>query len=156
MISFFPTDKEIRLVNLTEEQLLERFTNYIKPIKGGVIDEKSKVYLFNGLWSSSGFSLSLKLKISNNFIPIINGTYLSSDEGILFNLTYDLFPATKKLLMFWTILTLLITLFFIGIYQAWLYGAISFGFCIVNYILSRENFKIQVKKSKRMLTKMLS
>ena len=156
MISFFPTDKETRLVNLTDEQLLERFTNYIKPIKGEVIDEKLKVYLFNGLWSSTGFSLSLKLKISNNFIPIINGTYLSSDEGILFNLTYDLFPATKKLLMFWTILTLLITLFFVGIYQAWLYGAISFGFCIVNYTLSRENFKIQVKKSKRMLTKMLS
>lgn len=156
MISFFPTDKETRLVNLTEEQLLERFTNNIKPIKGGVVDEKSKAYLFNGLWSSTGFSLSLKLKISNNFIPIINGTYLSSDEGILFNLTYDLFPATKKLLMFWTILTLLITLFFVGLYQAWLYGAISFGFCIVNYILSRENFKIQVKKSKRMLTKMLS
>ena len=81
---------------------------------------------------------------------------MDSEAGTLIKLGYQLFPATKRLLMFWTILTLLITLFFIGIYQAWLYGAISFGFCLVNYILSVENFKAQLKKSKRMLDKMLS
>jgi len=156
MWTFLPNKQETRLVSLNQEQLIEKFEKHIKPVDNRFDKEDSRDYLFNGVWSKDEFSISLKLKISNNFIPLIHGKYMDSDEGILIQLNYVLFPATKKLLMFWTILTLLITLFFIGLYQAWIYGAISFGFCLVNYILSVENFKIQVRKSKRMLDKMLS
>jgi len=156
MLTFYPIEEETRLIKISEEQFFRNLEKYVKPIKGEVSEEDAKVFIFNGIWDKGGFSISLKLKISNNFIPIIRGDWLNTEEGILVKLTYEFFPATKRLLMFWTVLTLLITLFFIGIYQAWIYGAISFGFCLVNYILSRENFKIQVRKSKRMLEKMLS
>ena len=156
MISFYPSEKETRLVVFTQEQLNENLQKFIKPLKGEVQKKESKDFLFNGVWNKDGFSISLKLKITNNFIPIINGTFLTSEGGVLIRLIYELFPATKKLLMFWTILTLLITAFFIGLHQAWLYGAISFGLCLVNFILSKENFKLQVRRSKRMLDKMLS
>ena len=156
MIAFFPKEVETRLVKINQEQLYQNFDTYIKSITKESESENSKDFLFNGQWNRESFSISLKLKISNNFIPIIYGKYLDSNEGILINLTYEMFPATKKLLMFWTIITLLITVFFIGLYQAWIYGAISFGFCIVNYVLSKENFKNQVRKSKRMVEKMLS
>ena len=156
MISFFPSVKEIRLIEINEEKLSSKLEKYIKPIKEISFDPDSKDFLFNGIWNKDGFSISLKIKTSNNFIPIIKGNILNSEEGTLVQLTFELFPATKRLLMFWTILTLLITIFFIGLYKTWLYGAISLGFCLVNYILSVENFKIQVRKSKRMLDKMLS
>lgn len=156
MINFFPSDQETRLVSMDYEELIDRFERNIKPIKKNADKKEKKEYLFNGLWNKEEFSISLKLKIGNNFIPIIHGKYMDSDEGMLIQLNFDLFPATKKLLIFWTVLTLLITLFFVALYQAWIYGAISFGFCLVNYILSVENFKIQVRKSKRMLDKMLS
>ena len=156
MLSFYPVIKETRLVEFPIEQLYKNLDKYIKPLNTDTAIESSGNYLFNGIWNKDSFSISLILKISNNFVPIIYGNVLESDNAILIQLTYNLFPATKRLLLFWTVLTLLITLFFIGIYQAWLYGAISLGFCIVNYILSRENFKIQVRKSRRMLDKMLS
>ncbi len=156
MMDFYPNEKETRLINLSQEKLCDNLEKYIQPIKSDIPKEEAKDFLFNGIWSEDGFSVSLKLKISNNFIPIINGSFITSDNEVLLQLTYDLFPATKRLLMFWTVLTLLITLFFVVLYQAWLYGAISFGFCLMNYIMSRENFKIQVRKSKRMLEKMLS
>ncbi len=156
MISFYPFEEETRLVTLSLEQLQENFIKFVKPLKGESQEENLINYLFNGVWDDDGFSISQKLKISNNFIPIIHGNFLASEEGTLIRLTYALFPATKKLLLFWTVLTLLMTAFFIGLHQAWLYGAISFGFCVVNYILSRENFKIQKRKSKRMLDKLLS
>ena len=156
MASFYPSEKETRLVSLTPEQLYLTLEKHVKPLKGGSPDEVQIGFLFNGSWNKDAFSISLKLKAPNNFIPIINGNFITSEEGILIRLTYELFPATKRLLMIWTILTLLITAFFIGLYQAWLYGAISFAFCLVNYILSRENFKIQVRKSKRMMNKMFS
>lgn len=156
MITFYPSEKETRLVALNQVQLNEHLQKYIKPLKAEANEKESIDFLFNGIWNKDGFSISLKLKITNNFIPIINGDFLPSDEGVLIRLKYELFPATKKLLMFWTILTLLITGFFIGLYQAWLYGSISFGFCFVNFIISKENFKNQVRKSKGMLDKMLS
>ncbi len=156
MMNFYPNEKENRLVNISKARLSDNLEKYIQPIKSNIPKEEAKDFLFNGIWSEDGFSVSLKLKISNNFVPIINGSFVTSDNEVLLQLTYDLFPATKRLLLFWTVLTLLITLFFVVLYQAWLYGAISFGFCIVNYVMSRENFKIQVRKSKRMLEKMLS
>ncbi|MCG8310467.1 MAG: hypothetical protein MI975_23950 [Cytophagales bacterium] len=153
---FFPRFEETRLVGYAESELQARLRKHVKPVSGVSFSEDSIDYLFNGKWSAEAFSISLKLKVTNNFIPIINGSMLSSEEGTLIRLNFEMFPATKRLLLLWTILTLLITIFFIGLYKAWLYGAISFGFCIVNYILSVENFKIQVRKSKRILDKMLS
>ena len=156
MIKFFPSAQETRLIPVNQDELIDRFQQYIKPINANDTRVENKEYLFNGLWNDDEFSISLKLKVANNFIPIIHGKYMDSDEGILIQLKYGLFPATRKLLLFWTALTLLITIFFIAIHHAWIYGAISFGFCLVNYILSVENFKNQVRKSKRMLDKMLS
>jgi len=155
MIKFFPVRQETILLAINQKQLIEMFERHIKPVKKNFDKGDSKGYLFNGVWNDNEFSISLKLKIANNFIPIIHGKYMDSEEGIFIQLTYELFPATKKLLMFWTVLTLLITSFFIVLYQAWMYGAISLGFCLVNYILSIENFKTQTRKSKRMLEKML-
>ena len=155
MISFFPSKEETRLIDINKHQLQSKLKKHIKLVDKDYDDDTGD-YLFNGIWNDDEFSISLILKISNNFIPIIHGQYMHSESGTLIKLNFNLFPGTKRLLMFWTILTLLITLFFIGFYQAWLYGAISFGFCLVNYILSVENFKAQLKKSKRMLDKMLS
>ena len=114
MRSFYPSEKETRLVSISDEQLFEKFEKHIKPLKAKAQSEESKDFLFVGVWNKEGFSLSLKLKTANNFIPIINGNFLMSDEGVLIKMTYDFFPATKKLLTFWSILTLLITLFFLG------------------------------------------
>lgn len=156
MASFYPKKEETRLVTLPERQFLSNLSKFIRPIDRQDDEGTTAGHLFNGIWSRENFSISLVLRISNNFIPIIRGQMVSSEEGILVHLQYDMFPATKKLLLFWTVLTFLLTVFFIGIYQAWLYGAISFGFCIVNYILVRENFKIQVRKSQRMVEKLFS
>lgn len=156
MLTFFPTEEEVRLVSLSEAQLHDNLGKYIEPVGKDKQNFTGQSGLFTGVWNERGFSISLKLKISNNFVPVINGDIIKSEEGLLIRSRFSLFPATKRLLLFWTVLSILITLFFVGLYQAWLYGAISFGFCIVNYVLARENFKIQVRKSKRMLEKMFS
>jgi len=156
MISLYPSLQETRLVTIPEGQFYQNLEKFIKPLDKQKLPVEDSSFLFNGTWDKERFSISLILKISNNFIPIIAGNILTSEEGILIKLKYELFPATKRLLLFWTVLSLLITIFFIGVYQAWLYGSISFAFCIVNYILCNENFKIQTRKSKRMIEKLFS
>jgi hypothetical protein len=156
MFSFYPVIKETRLVTLSEKQFYGNLEKFIKPVEPGEASENGGDFLFNGVWDRQHFIISLILKISNNFVPLVRGEMVSSQEGILVQIYYCFFPATKKLLLFWTLLTFILTFFFIGVYQAWLYGAISFGFCIVNYILALENFKIQVRKSQRMIEKLFS
>ena len=144
------------MVTLSEKQFFNNLEKFIKPFKPVESSERSQNYVFIGVWDREHFNISLVLKIPNNFVPVVKGGIISSQEGILVRLTYSLFPATKKLLLFWTLISFLLTLFFVGIYNAWLYGAISFGFCLVNYIMAREYFKIQVRKSKRMIEKLFS
>lgn len=156
MLSFYPIIQETRLVTLSEKQFFNNLEKFIKPFKPVESSERSQNYVFIGVWDREHFNISLVLKIPNNFVPVVKGGIISSQEGILVRLTYSLFPATKKLLLFWTLISFLLTLFFVGIYNAWLYGAISFGFCLVNYIMAREYFKIQVRKSKRMIEKLFS
>ncbi len=152
---FLPTIKETRLVKLSRKELRLRFNEYVRPVdKPPEGDER--MYLFNGLWKGESFTISLRLKNPGNFIPLVHVNMVPSEEGLLLNMEYDLFPATRKLLFFWTIVPLFITLFFIAAYDKWLYGAISFSFAVVNYILSRENFKMEVRKTRRALEKFLS
>jgi len=154
MVSFYPSEKETRLVSLTPEQFYLTLEKNVKQPKEEIRNYGSNNFLFSGSWNNDTFSISLNQKVSNNFTPNIKGNFTTSEEGTLIRLTYELFPAKKRSLLIWTLLTLLITAFFIGLYQAWWYGAISFALGFVNYILARENFKIQVKKSKRMMDNM--
>lgn len=155
-MKFFPSKTEIFRVDLSEDEMSERLKKFILTVDSSQEERESGKFLFKGSWNSEAFTVSLILRINDNFTPLING-YLqsSSSEGTLVKVVYGMFPPTKRLLTFWTVLTLLITLFFVAVYQAWLYGAISGAFCLVNYVLSRENFFGQVRKSRRMLNKML-
>ena len=46
MISFYPSEKETRLVVFTQEQLNENLQKFIKPLKGEVQKKESKDFLF--------------------------------------------------------------------------------------------------------------
>ncbi len=155
MRHFLPTIKETRLVKMTPAEIRQRFDEHVRPIDKPP-EEDEHNYIFNGAWKDDLFTVSLRLKNPGNFIPLVHIRIIPSEEDLLLKFEYDLFPATRKLLFFWTIVPLFITVFFIGAYDKWLYGAISFSFAVVNYILSRENFKMEVRKTRRALDKFLS
>ncbi len=111
--------------------------------------------LFNGLVLEESFSISLMIRQPNNFLPLIQGDLVTSDNSCLLSVKYRLFPSTRRFIVFWSILTVLLTLFFALPYQAYLYAAISFSLGLVNYILTLENFKIQVRKSSRVFHKIV-
>lgn len=156
MISFFPLIKETSTILLDKTVLEKKLHKHVYSFESSQSFKYSKDHYFNGIISNGGFIISQQLKIPSKFTPIIKGAFVKSGENILLNLTFKLQQESKKRLLIWTVLTFLLTLYFTLFYFAWLYGAICFGICLVNYILSIENFKTQVKKSKRMLTMLLS
>ena len=145
---FFPNKTESFEVNLSRYEVLEIIQASFSPEGPGP--------KFNGKIDEETFQISLVLKRPNNFVPIISGMVEPEEKGTSMILVkYELFDSSKKFLAFWTVLTLLITLFFAIPYQAYLYAAISLAAGFVNYVITYENFKIQVRKSKRALFTLL-
>ncbi len=147
---FFPIKTETYISDYSVSEVADRVSNDL-----AFEDQETKNW-FKGTASDASFEISLILKRPNNFVPMISGLIEKEADGkSIILVKYELFPATKKFLLFWTILTILLTLFFAIPYHAYLYAAITFSACLVNYIITRENFNIQVRKSRRALKKVL-
>lgn len=119
------------------------------------IDNGKKKFWFHGEIEEDAFRLALILKRPNNFIPVIHGIVSSEPGQCNLVLKYELFPATKRLLLFWSLISIAATLFFAIPYHEYFYAAISLSFGIVNYVIAFENFKMQCKKSRRALERIL-
>ena len=147
---FFPVKSETFASPHSSSEVEQRMVDDINH------QDETKKKWFKGEITDRCFNISLILKRPNNFTPIISGMIENESNGkSLVIVKYELFPSTKRFLFFWTILTLLLTLFFAIPYQAFLYGAITLSAGLVNYIITRENFNIQVRKSRRALLKVV-
>lgn len=152
---FYPTRTETISSPGSRSEVRRRLTEAITPPINEYGEEGKK--WFNGACAEDAFEISLFLKRPNNYVPVISGLMEPDDDGgTIILVKYNMFPASKNLLLFWTVLTLLITLFFSIPYSSYSYAAISFSACFVNYLITYENFKIQVRKSRRALEKVLA
>ncbi len=152
---FFPQKVETLYSPLSKSEVIQSLRVDLNTDKEDLESQQKK--WFKGIVEKDQFEISLLLKRPNNFTPIISGIVESEEKGGSMILTkYQLFPSSKRFLVFWTILTLLITLFFAIPYQAYWYAAISLAACMVNYVITRENFNIQTRKSRRALTGLIS
>ena len=147
---FFPKQTEKIHTPLSKSQAAARLKESIDP--GLLTEDGERKKWFEGRSEDDAFEVHLKLKRPNNYVPVTFGILEPDDDGgTIILVKYGLFPSSKNFLLFWTIITLLITIFFAIPYQAYLYAAISLAACLVNYIITSENFKIQVRKSSRAL-----
>lgn len=155
-MSWVPYLTETRVSQYGREELMHRLKNIsLAPDETLENPEDRNKIFFNGIVRESSFRLSLSLRRPNNYIPLACGEVENTSSGSIIFITYKLFPGTIRLLAFWTAISFLFALFFAIPYQAYWYAAISFSLGLVNYIISLENFKAQVRKTQRALQKAL-
>jgi hypothetical protein len=157
---FFPTKQETLEIQCNSKDLLDRLESatIIDEVKTSKLDQQKdtkKQYWFHGRLEPDAFKIALLLKRPNNFIPLVNGIIAEEAGKCNLVLHYELFPATKRLLLFWSLIALGATLFFAIPYQEFFYAAIALSFGIVNYIIAVENFKMQARKSRSTLKRIL-
>lgn len=151
-MKFYPTVDESLRLDISDEQLKQRFSTLIKS-ENAKPDQK---YLFQGWWAEDKFSIAQILRLPNRYTPQIDGEAITTEHGLIIKLHFSLSPITFRRLLVYTVVSLLLTVFFIIGYNAWLYGCITFSFSIVNYILALEQFATQVKKSRHALKRLFS
>ncbi len=108
-----------------------------------------------GMVSENSFEVRLNVEDPGRYLPVVAGEVNTSGNGSMVVLNYRLTSRTKRTLIIWLIVTVLLTIFFIAGYGRWLYGIITFSLGLVQYILTRENFRLQVNRTARILNKML-
>lgn len=151
---FFPEKTETIKSPRSKTEVANLIDAAINPPEDEEGEQRKK--WFNGSCKEDAFTISLYLKRPNNYLPVMSGILEADDDGgTIILIKYCLFPASKKLLAFWTVATLLITIFFAVPYGAYSYAAISFAACLMNYIITYENFKLQIKRSRSTLERVV-
>ncbi|MTI31854.1 hypothetical protein [Xanthovirga aplysinae] len=132
-----------------------RVTKSVRPeLKWPNVQEKS--FLFNGWIEDKHFRISRILTYPNNYIPLIIGEIEETSTGCIVFLKYKLFFFTRFFLIFWTIVTLLLSLFFLLFIRNNLYAFLSILTGGFNYLIVIINFNIQIDKSRKVLHKLFS
>jgi hypothetical protein len=151
-MTFFPTKVESQQSNLSIHELMHQFSSLVKTKD----DSGEQRYQFQGSWTIDRFSIVQILKIPNRYSPIIDGEIGVSESDLLIKIRFSLSKTTKQRLLIYTLVSLALTAFFVLGYSAWLYGSIAFCFAFVNYLLAREHFAAQVRKSRHSLKRLFS
>jgi len=118
-------------------------------------ENPDKTLPFGGVVTDSAFRISLNVTRPQNFIPLAQGTIDQTSSGSLIQIKYKLFPGTRFFLIFWCLLTFILTLLFLGPAKNYLYGCLSLTGCIANYLIALANFDVHLKQTQKALHKVL-
>jgi hypothetical protein len=102
------------------------------------------------------FSISLVIDKGDSFLPLIKGKFETTPKGCILFLKYSLFPSSVFFLAFWTIVTLLLTLFFGLVAKNLWYALISFFLGFGNYFFAWVYFKRKIKVSQAIFHELLN
>lgn len=148
-MKFFPFQRRVISVSWNADEtayMLSCFTRNIKDYRHtDQLNPKIDMYKFNGWVKEDKFKVSKWVKYPQNFIPIASGEIAETQNGSIVTVQYQLFPATRFLLLLSLIVSVLVLLIF-GFYKQnwWVCGFTVFLFAL-NYVISTANFNIHVR-----------
>ena len=139
-------------------ETLWRLQRAIRPLEKGVeyAEENEIEFLFNGWLKEDSFRISRRVEHPENFLPLMSGRIEGTSVGSILFVRYSMFSSVIMFLIFWSVISLLLSLFFLLVHQETLYAAISLGVGIINYVIATKNFFMQVRSSQKALNKALN
>ncbi len=118
--------------------------------------EEATGRVFKGVVGPDTFTVTLRVTRAQIMIPQVRGEVADTSTGCILFLTYRFFPNTNFFLAFWTVVSFLLALVFLGPAGNYLYGCLALAFCIGNYAVALANFSIHRKQIKAALEGVLS
>lgn len=134
------------------EHMLRCFTKDINEYRfsDNLVNPES-LYKFNGWVHDLKFKISKTVNYPQNYLPIAKGEIEKVKSGSVVIISYDLFPATKSMIIFSLILTFFIVIIFGLIRQNIWIALFSILVFLVHYFVALGNFNMHVKDCHRIL-----
>ncbi len=158
MINFLPIYKETFVNPYHAEEVKRKLWHAVMPVDPDTEypDIPEENFLFNGWVGNHGFKISKKVDQPENFLPILGGKVDETSVGSIIFITYTMFFSTNIFLIFWTIVSVLISLLFLLSYHIYEYAIIAFLLGLGNYTVAIVNFNMQVKRSRTLFHSIFS
>ncbi|TRX50412.1 hypothetical protein FNH22_25560 [Fulvivirga sp. M361] len=150
----FPRKRETVVLPITTDEVLIKLARVTRAVSL-LTKKEGPQHLFNGTITNAQFTLSLRIDYPNNYIPLIKGRFEDSSRGCILFLSYDLFFSSLLFLVFWSVLSVLISLFLFFYAQESTYAFIALSGGLANYVVTLMNFKKQFFQSKQLLLDVL-
>lgn len=160
-MGFWPAYSEELISKYQPAEVLRRLSIAVKPAKIQPYHNErlhgaaSDIFLFNGLVSKKGFSISKVVERPNNFLPLINGKVVMQNDGSRIKMQYSLFKSVNYSLAFWFFLLIGFTLISIIENKTASWIVIPIVIQVGSYALVVSRFKQAVLVSRRELVKLL-
>ncbi len=110
---------------------------------------------FIGLVDQYYFRLSKRLKVPENFSPIIIGKVDKTSLGSIITLRYSLFFSSQMFLIFWSAICLIASLLFIFLFNETIYALVALLVGLINYAITIVNFNKKIRESHQSLLSVL-
>jgi hypothetical protein len=151
VIYLFPLQRETIVVPHHKVEIVQRVVDEIEaPLRKGVQRN------LTGWVENSDFQLTVRLRRQHLFMPLINGRIESTSKGSIVFLRYTLFPATRFLLLFWTIILPAVGFFASRNYGSYTPLAGTMAVLIIFHAVAWANFKLHLKNTRQLMTELLS
>ena len=150
MISIFPNDTETFVLPAGRDEILQQISNELnKPFRGFTGQN------LTGWIEDSKFRLTIQLRRQHAFMPVVAGTVEKTSKGSIVFMRYSLFPGTRLLLLFWTIVVPLTAAFLSRRYENfWILGG-AVLFIVFIYAIAWANFRLHMKTTRAVLHRIL-
>ncbi|PSL00465.1 hypothetical protein [Cecembia rubra] len=154
---FFPSHSEVLVSSLSKEEVMERLDLVTKDANFLEYELKeNQGYQFNGTLSEDSFSLSLVITKADSFLPLIKGKLEATPKGSILFLQYSLFPGTIFFLGFWSVVTVILAIFFAMVSVKYILSGISLAVGIGNYLFAWNHFKRKIRVSQEIFHELLN
>jgi hypothetical protein len=153
-----PFYQETLVLPFHQQETARRLRLATRPLEKGIeyTETVEENFLFNGWVGNDRFRISRKVRHPENFLPLIIGQIEGTSNGSILFVRYRLFFSAAMFLIFWSVITLLLCLFFLLIHQQYIYGLMAGGLGILNYVIATKNFHLQIRSSRKALDKALN
>jgi len=148
-MTLIPFHSETLVSALSKEEVMEHISK--KTLEVNFLDKRtelSRKAAFNGIVGKNSFRISKVINRSNTFLPLILGEVEETARGSILFLQYKLFPGALFFVVFWSIILLAFSGFFLGLVHNYVNGFICLALAILNYSLAIFFFHRQVKSSR--------
>ena len=153
-----PLYQETLVLPFSAQETAWRLKQLTRPLEKGVEypEELEISFLFNGWVKKNRFRLSRRVQHPENFLPLMAGRIEGTSVGSILFIRYRLFFSAALFLIFWTVISLLLSLFFLFFHQQYLYATIALGLGMGNYLIATKNFHLQIRNSRKTLDEALN
>lgn len=156
-MSFFPSHSEVLVSSLSKEEVMERLDLVTKDANFLEFElRENQGYQFNGTLAEDSFRLSLVITKADSFLPLIKGKLEATPKGSILFLRYKLFPGSIFFLGFWSVVTVLLAIFFALVAGKYIFSGISLAVGFGNYLFAWNHFKRKIRVSQEIFHGLLN